>query len=868
LFLLYSFRSLMRRRQRTLAMIVGVALAVSLPVGLNASLDCAVEVAFEGVTKSVADDVRVILYPPLPEEQIGQQMDVFSAGQPVTYILRYRGDSVAVWLNTSDPHYRPSDLLAIHVGEDWFPHVLEVESGSLEAVKGNCCIISHELAFELHATVGTWIHVWVYGMRLDLEVAGVFRIPGFEGEPLIIVELDWLHQACNTTEVNEVGVRLEAEPWGVDAYVSGVSILVEAFKREFEDQVVIPDKVMLLEQREGQIEAHRLTMTMAALVSLLASAFGVSCFILLNYHEQLWETSLLKAMGASRGQLAAPLIFSALLVTLLGSLAAVPIGLLMSQAMLQLALSPSAPFFYKLDLQGAWSPRLRVTLGSVVIPVLFEFLLALAASAYPAVRAARTPPVTGLHPRSRRGKERRPLLASLFGAILSACSLTLLSLYHALPAVETSIPYLAIFALGVAGFLLAFLALVGPLSVIAFIFAPRLHGLERLVARNIARNRGSVWLTSCPFALAVLMILIFSGFAAAGQNAAVAEAYLSNGSDILVNGHHPPSMDQTVMQLEGVERAASILCFDTAQTSVDGRSSLPGYGEILSWFISPLNYSLTVHFEWMGLAGERLMRVFSSFVATPNCCLVSEPLAGYLGVGEGDEVLVKITATADGVLFERACLVIAVVDTIPGLGAYQNPFIILSVDDLEETAGLFGERLLVRLAGGWEAEEVASMIIDQNPQLVLDVDVTQVSVRNRLEQYSTTLTFYNYLSAFVLVVSGVGLAVALMASVRERRFELGILQSLGATRIPELLVAEAVTVGLMGVVAGAGMDALLTLALLIDSMLAGTSPVLLFPWQALPLALLAVCLVSLAGGMLAARYTRSETPASNLRRTS
>jgi len=869
----YPIRSLAIRRHRSAIMIVGIALAVTLPLVINISFDSTVGAAYRNLTQSIPDDVRLML-PPASDETILKELADFVANSsptPIDTTLRFYGDSMPVRTNSSS--YHPSDLVAVNVQRDWFQRALERDSGDTGELGGNWCFVSHALASELHLTLNSSVEVYSRHGNLNLRVTVVFHRLGFEDEKLTVVDLSWLHASWNTSLVNEVGIILAAQTIDVDEYATVLSSLVGSLNKQFDNPNMRLERLAILERAKATIEVHRQSMSLMSLLSLMAGAAGTTAFIVLAYHEQLREASLLKVVGLKGHQLVLPPLIMTTVLVLCGSLLAIPISIPASWFLLAsggiLSVMPNtATAMY------AAEPALRLLPRSVLAPIVVLLAVSLMTAVYPAAHSAKVPCVVGLRPRVRQGTTRvRNRAIPIVGGIGLTISFVLFRFFSAIATLtleERNMAFPLLIVLLMVSAMLLSLALIGPLSHIARIFAPYLHGLEQLLTRNLVRNVYRSWSMSCQFAVGVLVVIMLSSMVNALQGDAVANAYSTNGSDIALSGYHPPSVVSSVMQLDDVECASSLMYFDTSQTKVNGVSTIESEGEIRSWFIEPVNYSRTCRWEWLDRISEPWLSSLEGFTTTHNVTIVSKQVADRFHVSAGDSVRIEIGYDGEYTVFNRSCLVLAVVASVPGLGDLYTPIVVLSTRDLENgLTGLIGERLLVRTTDeSTEIEQVAERILEELPEgFVMTVSITRVLIGDYLKQWSSFLLVYDSLASFSLVVAGVTLIVVMMASVVERRFEFGIFRSIGVPQIQRFVIAESLIIGMIGF----GMGIMFSIILLSAGVLQPASSTSAAPplaWNAVIVVFVVVLGIALLAGLVSSRYLRSEMPVASLRKLS
>ena len=871
-------RSLLRRRSRSLLTVLGLALAFSLPVGVNMALDSSVEAVFQGLTRSIPDDIRLDLLSPAQPGAVLSRISVLNSSS-IYYTLRFRC-IVGVRRSTETSHYRRAELVAFGEG-DWIMEAVEVEAGCVPS-SNESCMVSHALALEEDVGVGDLLRVWsdLIGGDVGLRVVGVFSVPGFSEVKALYMGLEAWQEVLNASVVNEVGIRIGFSG-NVDIYKAEVDRVVSSLREIFEEgeeAFFATDRIYMLERYQWELEAHRSTLTLASSLSIVAGVIGVTSFLLLCYHEQIRELAILKAIGMKGRLLVSYFLVKTLVLSLAGAALSVPLALLVSRLMLLLAAGSPLPFSPPSTVASLLLVRVSPSslLIALVVPLASSFIPAV----YPSMLVARLPPLINLRPYARsqtgmadggetrsRGVGGKGVLHLIVGTAAVAFSFCLLLLAgvdkNASPLYYSLSPVLASF-----GLLLLSYFLVKGLSRLVLLFRPVMRGLDKVISGNIRLNSRRVWLISCSFAIGVNMTLSLSAFMVAFQNKAIDDAYVANGADIVFSGIHPPATITDILEVEGVEEATSLLFFDTAQTYVEGRRDIEGCDQILSWFIDPTNYSAVINFQRLGPHGPYWQNLIRVMKEAENPAIISEAIGKALGVCEEDTLRVVIS-DGENTLFNRSCLVIAIVDHFPGLPSTGNPFVILSAKSLNPSSSpwVMGDRILVRTMEGQDPEQVASRILDKlsGLGLVFDVSVTASMVASYVERASASLLLYNYLAGFVIVISCLTLTVVYLASTLERRFEFGVIRSLGAGGVSLMVMCETLTIGLIGLFTGWLLTIVQLLIVTAESMATGVYLQLVVPWQAALATFAAATLLPILSGWLASRQIARETPAENLR---
>ena len=251
--------------------------------------------------------------------------------------------------------------------------------------------------------------------------------------------------------------------------------------------------------------------------------------------------------------------------------------------------------------------------------------------------------------------------------------------------------------------------------------------------------------------------------------------------------------------------------------------------------------------------------------ADPSGCLIGSQLARELGLKPGDNVSVEVNGAAGSTLPEAALLVRGIVET----GGVEDQEIIAPLATVQQLSGLEGKVRRVELSAltkpddqlarmpvdrmssdqfeRWSCSNYASTVAYQIQQAipgssakpVYRVLETEGRIMNRVGLLMALL------AAAALLTAALAVASMMLASVLERRAEIGLLKALGATdaRVAAIFLGEASVVGLMGGLAGYALGSMLAERLAWTVFGTGVS----IHWVILPGALVLALAVTLIG---------------------
>lgn len=506
-------------------------------------------------------------------------------------------------------------------------------------------------------------------------------------------------------------------------------------------------------------------------------ALGVATFVIYNVFsitaaQRMRESALLRAIGASKGQVTRALLMESAAVGVIGSAVGIVAGMGLSRglrAMLQ-------AFGVDLPARG-----LVVTSSAIVTTLIIGVIVTLIAGAFPARNAGRVPPVAAMRDSmsdvvtSRRSR----IVFVIFALLVSAIAIG--SVFAGANA--------GILGLGVVALFMGVLA-AGPMTarpLAMFIGAPikKLRGVIGSMAReNAARNPKRTARTAAPVLIGVALVTAVTVLAASLRSEIrnlIGEQFKGDYAISVQTqgfGGLSPTLVDEVAKLDAVKQATSI-GFATMKVGDKGR--------IVS-VIDPTTASGLIDLEMIDGTQTDLDK---------DGVLVSEGQSERLAIGIGDSV--------DAVLTDGSELTL----TVRGIfdnGTFTTGGFVVNRD-------LFADRptsqfdfaiYIVRNPDFSDAEARAEM-----QALVDDYGIGKLASRSeyiddQAAQVNQLLGLVYGLLALSVVIAVVGIVITLLLSVFERRRELGLLRAVGMSRsqVRSSIRWESVITSLIGAVSG------------------------------------------------------------------
>ncbi|MDR0362942.1 MAG: ABC transporter permease [Planctomycetota bacterium] len=261
---------------------------------------------------------------------------------------------------------------------------LEVERMARVAVIGPTTATN---LFGLDEPVGETIKV----KGVNFEVIGVLKAKGDQGwanpdDQALVPITTAMKQLLGVERVREIDV-LTTDGYGNQRVVDGIGALLRRRHRlaaRDEDDFNVRDQAEVIETATSFGTIMSILLGSLGGISLLVGGIGIMNIMLVTVAERTREIGLRKAIGARERDILRQFLFESVLISGLGGITGVALGISVAVLIPWLAAMSGAQFSTKIELNS-----ILIALGvSVAVGVFFGY--------YPAVRAARLDPVDAL----------------------------------------------------------------------------------------------------------------------------------------------------------------------------------------------------------------------------------------------------------------------------------------------------------------------------------------------------------------------------------------------------------------------------------------------------------------------------------------
>lgn len=576
------------------------------------------------------------------------------------------------------------------------------------------------------------------------------------------------------------------------------------------------------ESASGLLEA--ISFLTVFLLVFAGIALVVGSFLIVNTFSMLVaqrsrELALLRALGASRGQVTRSVLFEALVVGLLGSAVGLGLGVLLASGIQAL--------FSRLGLDLSAQP-LVIAPRTPVAALGVGVLVTVVAAYLPARRSARIAPVAALRddvamPESAlRVRGWAGLLLVAAGAAVGAVGLLA---EVAQPGYWVGIgALLAILGVAAASPVVArpFLRVVGAAYTRGF------GTVGRLAGQNALRNPRRTAATASALMIGLTLVTTMSvagSSAGASVDRTVERSFL--GDVVVSNAIGQPFSTEVATRVEGVKGVGSVTRLRTAESRTsEGRAFLTA--------ADPRTLPDVLRLDLLAgsladLRGDTL--------------LVGEQKAREDGLAVGDKIRFRFPSGA------RELRVVGIHDA--AVAGY------LTTLDALRRGGYPPEdsALLVAVAPGTAPAAVKTGIEEVTADLpILTVkDQTEYAAEQREPIDRLVLMIYALLG-LALVIAVLGVVNTLGLSVVERTREIGLLRAIGVDRrqLRRMIGLESVAIAVLGALLGLGLGLVFGLALM-QALRDEGLEVTRVPWASLAGYLLAAVVIGLVAAVLPAR---------------
>lgn len=768
-----------------------------------------------------------------------------------TGIMRANGTvdiGLADAMGVPRPEDQSVEMMRLHEG-NWFDASDDVEA-----------VVDQVLFERLGAKVGDEFLLPALDRRLRLKIVGVVHKPGLLAtmRPTIYAPLTTLQRFMLPDQPNQISRALIDLKPGTDE---------EAFGARWNERLPSYDPDLRLrisnqsrKQMDQNLQGIQAMSYMGGGIAMAAATFIIFSALSMGVSERQRSLAMLRAIGALRSQLGKLVLIEGMILAIVGVVIGVPLGVLWINIL--------AWWYSEWFTAGAVINTNGVLYGSIG-----SIFTALLATLMPAWGAMRSSPLEAMTQVAQPPRV-RTLYLSFAAGLLVLCIDPIISFGP----FSREFRFYGHFAVGIGSvmlgtFLLAPLLVaglnrfVGPM--VAGIFGLRFTLLKQQIAGGIWRSAGAA--AALMVGLAILLVTQAMGTS-------------------FIQGWKLP------------DRFPDMFVFSTlglSQPDQEKLGALPEWkpGEFMPMAVAFPEFGTGI----FGLAGAAMMPSATMFFGMdPDIAfkmmeldfrdgnptdaaamlkrgkhiIVSQEFRQLKGLGVGDTLALKtnqgmVDFTIAGVVWSPG---IDVIRSMQDLGTQFDQRTAASIfGSLEDARTFFGvQRIHVfaaNIAGSIEKDVLMRNIRANLWGRGLDAgDVRHIKAAiQRMLRF--LLNLVSLIAYAAMAIAWFGVMNTIMASIRTRRWQLGILRSIGVTRgqMMRLVLAEAVLLSLAGIVMGIIAGAMLAVdAHHLWGVIIGYRPPLVVPWPAVIIGMTSVVVVSILASIWPAAHVARSEPLSLL----
>jgi len=576
---------------------------------------------------------------------------------------------------------------------------------------------------------------------------------------------------------------------------------------------------------EGMLGFVEMFMLVFAGISLFVGAFIISNTFSMSVRQRTREFALLRAMGASPGQVFASILIQAGVVGLFGSALGIGGGLGLV-SLLRVG-------FEKMGMDLSGSIPLSTT--TVITSLLLGTVVSIVAASLPARRAALTAPVEAMRDDDASGEKslrRRTIIGSALVAAGAA------ALVAALVRPESNGS--ALVGFGAGALVIGMLALApaiarNSMGALAAGFVVAVKPLGRLARGNVIRNPRRTANTAGALMIGMALVgaaSVLAASATASTRSIVEDGWTSDFSVQSATGSVPAGAVADVRALASVD-TVDVLSYGPALVSGKGKaSSVPATMSVVG--LPPGAFGRTLKVDVVEGSLATLAR---------GQVAVQKSAAADNGWSIGDQV--KFTSKAGA----TTALVGAIIDTqVIGAPIIMSEKLFATVVPPAK-AGI--ESLLITAAPkATPAALRADLVAVAAPYVVLSVLDTEDFAAQLADNVNQILVILYALLGLSIVIAILGIVNTLALSVIERTREIGLMRAVGLGRLQlaGIITIESVLTALFGTLVGVGVG--VAVAAVLPTVFAGSGlTTLAIPWAQLAGMLVLAAVVGVLAGL-------------------
>jgi putative ABC transport system permease protein len=864
-----TFSSLVQRKARLVLTVLAIALSVSLVIAVTsgyASAEAAVQKYFTEFMGSTDIKLRVeVGHSGNVKEKI---LDDFRRDHDVQSVVgRLEADTTLLDKTGKlipGNEMRVASLIGVSLPADAEVLALKMEGktdgGWFSGDSGNFAVIDQEAAKVLSAAAGDEILIPADPAPLRLKVTGIVHKPAIMAslQQTIYLPLRTL-QKLRKAEGEVTSVRIDLKG-NIDA---------DAFAARWKPilaQQTPPLRMSTARESrkdlDKNMEGMKFLSYMGGAISLVTAMFIIFSTLSMGVTERQRTLSMLRAVGATRSQVGGLVMLEGIVI----SSAGIVIGVLLGWLWITILTQWKSDFF---------SAGAVLSIAGILLGTVGSLLSALAASLLPAWSASRVDPVEGMTAVGQASSAPFPKWSAIVGLVLIAIDPLLIFI----PGMPRPIVFWGHFFLGLPGLMVGYF-LLAPTFVwlVEQIFGRPVAALlgvkHRLLAQQLS---GHIWRAAGTAAALMVGLSILVVMHTLGNSVLNAWRLPTRFPDMFIYSHDGLTREQwtKIENVQGVRPtrvlpiAVTVTRLNEGFFAIVGAAMLPDATMFLG--IDPDKAIAMMELDFRaGNAKEAAEKLKKG-----RYLIVTNEFKELKGLTVGSKIKLK-TPKAGEVEYEIAGVVWS-----PGIDVFVSLFdmhrqfeqrsaasVFGSIENAERDFGVTKVNLFAAdLEYHVDKHELIKHVQERlGVQGLTSGDVREIK-HNINVGFKRLLMLMSTVAFAAIGVAALGVMNTIMASIRTRRWQLGVLRSVGITRwqMLRLILAEAILLGLVGCALGV----ILGLQLSLDGVglwkrTVGYTPPLDVPWDMVLIGVAIIVAIALLASLWPAARAAREEPLSLL----
>ncbi len=758
---------------------------------------------------------------------------------------------------------RPAQVIGIRRPDDTRVENLNVKLGTwFDVADGDVAIIDQVAAEKLHVGVGDTFLLPGPSGSLKLKVVGVIQKPQILAASIqsIYLPLETLQKFAmpdKPPQVNRVMIDLQA------------SASADAFVERWAPKLVAIDPALRLrlahdnrKELDRNLQGVEILSYLGGTVSMLAATFIVFSALSMGVTERSRTLAMLRAIGAVRWQIARLVVAEGLLLASAGVLVGIPLGWLWVRLL-------------QLRFAEVFSAGVVLSRGGVLYGGLGSMLAALAASLLPAWSATHVSPLEAMSPQAKMPSTRLPWICAVIGLVLVGLDpLLMYGPWENAFAGTAADPIAAAgrfkffghFVVGIPGLMLGFFLLAPAfVRVVEYAAGPIIAGLLGLRVALLRQQMASgIWRAAGTCAALMVGLAILVVMETQGNTMLQGWQIPDKFPDIFIVSWLSGLNDEQVHKLEQIKgiKPGEVLPVAIASPEFGG-SGIFALGR------AAMMPDATMFF---GIDPEKGLKMMELDFREGNKAdavrmlklgrhiIVTDEFRQLKHLGVGDKLSLKtprhgtVDYTIAGVVWSPGIdVIVSMFDMGRQFDQRTAASIFGSLDDAKNDFGVDSIRLFAaNLDYFTEKEQVLSEVQKQLGMSGMAAgDVRQIK-HGIQEAFGNLLLLVSAVPFAAMAVSSLGVANTILASIRTRRWQFGILRSIGLTRsqLLRIVISESILVGLVGCALGLTAGFVMALdARELSRVVTGYHPPISVPWGIIAVGTVVVMTISLVASI-------------------